>query len=369
MAGTPPTLRIGYTLEQCWHRVPGGTARAALAVAEALWAMDGVELVGVAARHGSAAPAPWTPSIPVGTLCVPRSVLYETWHRFRWPRVERATGPVDVIHATGIALPPRTVPLVVTCHDLAFLRYPDYFTTHGLRFFHAALERTRDDADLVLCSSQATRNDAAAAGIGEDRLRVVELGVTPVEVSENDVAALRRRLGIPGRYVLHLGTSEPRKNRAALRRVASRLPSDTIVVLAGGSGWGDAAVATSQGSERVVDVGFVTEHDKAALLEGAAAFCYPSFWEGFGLPVLEAMAHRTPVVTSVDTSLAEVAGDTALLVDPHDDDAIASALCELLEDAALADRLAAAGAERAADFTWSRTARATRDAYREVATR
>ncbi len=358
---TPP--RVAVTLEQCWHRVPGGTARAALETTRALHAGGGVELVGVAARHRFDPPRPWVPSIPVAMLPLPRLALYEAWHRFGRPPVERATGPVDAIHVTGFAMPPATVPIVATLHDLAFLRYPDWFTRNGLRFFTAAVTRMRRDASLVLCSSEATRADAVDAGIDPARTRVVPLGVDAPTVDPARVTTVRDRFGLRGRYVLHLGTAEPRKNIAALARVADRLPDDVTVVLAGGDGWGDDDVP---GSARVRRVGFVTETEKWALLAGAAVFCYPSLWEGFGLPVAEAMAVGTPVVTSQDTSLAEVVADAGLCVDPGDDDAIADALGRVLGDHDLATGLAAAGRQRAATLSWERNARATMDAYREV---
>lgn len=356
-------LRIAVTLEQCWHRVPGGTARAALETTAAVRATGTVDLVGVAAHHRRPPARPWVPDIPVAMLPLPRRVLYETWHGLGLPPVEWATGPVDVIHVTGLAMPPRTAPMVVTLHDLAFLRFPEYFTRHGLRFFAAALGRIRRDADLVLCSSQATRDDAIAAGIAPARTRVVPLGVAAPEVPRERVADVRDRLGLPDRYVLHLGTAEPRKNTEALVRIAARLPGDVGVVLAGGAGWGAGPGAHDP---RVRRVGFVTETDKWALLAGAEVFCYPSFWEGFGLPVAEAMAVGTPVVTAAGTSLAEVVGDAGICVDPRDDDALATALVEVLDDAGRAATLAAAGRRRAGELTWAANARATLDAYREV---
>lgn len=358
-------LRIAVTLEQCWHRVPGGTARAALDTVEAIRELGAVELVGVAARHRGAPPEPWVPTIPVGMLPVPRPVVYETWHRFDWPPVERATGPVDVIHVTGVAMPPKTAPLVATLHDLAFLRHPEYFTAHGLRFFGAALDRMMRDADEVLCSSEATRIDAEAAGFATDRLRVVPLGVAAPAVEAGHGETLRRRLGIEGRYVLHLGTAEPRKNTAALLRAAPRLAEDVTVVLAGGAGWGD--VPEAMVGSRVRDVGFVDEADKWALLAGAAVVCAPSLWEGFGLPALEAMAVGTPVVTSANTSLEEVVGDAGICVDPRDDDALLAALCLVLDDPATAADLASRGRQRAAAFSWERTAVATLAAYETAA--
>jgi len=358
-------LRVAVTLEQCWHRVPGGTARAALELVDAIRRTGRAELIGVAARHGADPPEPWVPTVPVAMLAVPRVVLYETWHRCGWPPVDQGTGPVDVIHATGVAMPPRSAPIVATLHDLAFLRHPDFFTRRGLRFFHASLQRMRRDAALVLCSSEATRRDAEAAGFAAERLRVVPLGVRAPHVDRAQVAATLRRLGIDGRYVLHLGTAEPRKNTAALVRIAPSLPEDVTVVLAGGAGWGD--VPAPRDDHRVHDVGFVGEADKWALLAGAAVCCVPSLWEGFGLPALEAMAVGAPVVTSAGTALEEVVADAGICVDPRDDVALGAALASVLEDSVTAAEFASRGRERAATFTWERTAAATLDAYTTVA--
>lgn len=375
MPGAHPTLRVAVTLEQCWHRVPGGTARAALEIVDALVAQGEVdvhgesrrlELIGVSARHRDPAPAPWTPTIPVAALGLPRRALYESWHVAGRPAVERATGPVDVIHVTGLAMPPRTVPIVVTLHDLAFRRDPGQFTRNGRHFFDGAWRNIIRDADLVLCSSEATRTDAQDAGIDPARLRVVPLGVRQVEVPDGAIGALRERIGLAGRYVLHLGTAEPRKNRAALLRASRALPDDVAIVLAGSPGWGAGVDPGLAGDREVVDLGFVSEPDKHALLAGAAVFCFPSTWEGFGLPVLEAMSHGTPVVTSAGTSLAEVAGDAALLVEPRDDVALGDALRQVLEDATVATDLRVAGPDRAAAFGWDRTAAATAAAYAEV---
>src|SRR5919106_1104558 len=179
-------MRAAVVIEQCWHRVPGGTAGAVLDQLRAVstagggdqggGAQAGVEQVGVAARHSRPPPEAWRPPIPVRHLPLPRLALYRTWHRLRWPPVERATGPVDVVHATGYAIPPRTAPLVVTMHDLAWRRDPSMFTRNGVRFFEAGLRCVVADADLVLCPSRATLDDCAAAGIEPARLRHVPWG-------------------------------------------------------------------------------------------------------------------------------------------------------------------------------------------------
>jgi len=370
------TLRVGYTIEQCWHRVPGGTATSAIGAARAVAERDDVDLIGVAARHRGLPAPSWVPPIPVRHLALPRRALYESWHTLRRPRVERATGHVDVIHATGMAVPPRTAPLVVTVHDLAFLRYPQHATRNGARFFRRSLELTKRDADLVLCPSDATRRDCVAAGIEPARLRVVPWGVTPRIVTDEtrnaagENRALVRELGlIPGRYILWVGTVEPRKNLAGLAAAFALLERrDLTLALVGPQGWNEdirSHLAPIESQTRVL--GFVGENELGALYEHAAAFCYPSLLEGFGMPVLEAMAAGAPVVTSKGTATEEVLGGCGIAVDPLDPAAIADALASLVDDAAQRSRFASLARQRAAEFTWDRTADLTVAAYHEVA--
>jgi glycosyltransferase involved in cell wall biosynthesis len=368
-------MRAAVVIEQCWHRVPGGTAAAMLEQVRAVAATGRVDQVGVAARHGGPPPAAWRPAIPVRHLPLPRLALYRTWHRLRWPAVERATGPVDVVHATGYAIPPRTAPLVVTLHDLAWRRDPSLFTRNGVRFLESGLRCVIDDADLVLCPSRATLEDCAVAGIGRDRLRHVPWGMTVPDVSDADLSAARQRYGIGGRYVLSVGTLEPRKNLPRLLEAFASVAADrgdVTLVVAGPDGWGGSSAATAATASRLGDrvrlTGFVPQPQLAALYRGASVVCYPSLWEGYGLPVAEALGAGAPVVTSAGTATEElVAGGAGLAVDPRDVDAIAGAVASVLDDDDLADRLRAAGCERAARTTWERTAEATIAAYEEVA--
>jgi glycosyltransferase involved in cell wall biosynthesis len=365
-------LRVALTLEQCWHRVPGGTAVAALALARELAQDPALDLVGVAAAHRRPPEPEWSPPLAVRRLLLPRLALYESWARLRRPRVERATGRVDVIHATAIALPPRSAPIVFTIHDLAFRHYPEHFTRVGLRFFNRNLELARREADLVLCSSLATLADCGGAGFEASRLRHVPLGVDVEVTDASAVKRVRRTYALERPYVLWTGTMEPRKNLAGLLEAFGRLEADVDLVLVGPRGWKEdlarrLASLPEPARRRVRLLGFVPRADLGPLYAGASAFCFPSLLEGFGFPVLEAMAQGTPVVTSAGTSTAELAGDAALLVDPRDSEAIADALDRVLSDGALAERLRRAGPARAAVYTWARTARLVKDAYREVA--
>lgn len=367
----PPAVavpRVALTLEQCWHRVPGGTATSTLALAGALAARDDVEVVGVAARHPEPPAAPFVPPVPVRHLPLPRLALYETWHALRWPRVERATGPVDLVHATAVAVPGAAAPLVVTIHDLAFLAHPEQATRHGLRFFRRGLELTRRHARLVLVPSDATAAECRDAGIDDDRIRVVPWGVEAVPATTADIARAREEHRLDRPYVLFVGTVEPRKNLRRLVEAMGRLGRDDVeLVMVGAEGWNeDLGVLLDALPGRARSLGFVPLADLGPLYAGAAAVAYPSLREGFGLPVLEAMAQGVAVVTSAGTATEEVAGDAAVLVDPTSAAAIADGLDRVLGDPTLAADLGTRARARAAGYTWARTADLTVAAYREA---
>ncbi len=363
---------VAVTVEQCWHRVPGGSATSILGTLRALAGRPELRLIGVAARHRDAPRPSFDVPIPVRHAPIPRQLLYETWHAIGWPSVEQITGPVDVVHGTAVAVPPCDAPLVMTIHDLAFLADPSQPTRHGLRFFRRGTELAAERARLVLVPSQATAEECVAAGFDADRIRLVPWGVTAHPVSEADIAAMRAEHGLVNPYVLFVGTVEPRKNLAAvidgMRSLGGR---DIDLVLVGPDGWNedlDARLARLDGSGvRVHRLGFQPADALAPLYAGCAAFCFPSLREGFGMPVLEAMAHGAPVVTSAGTATAEVAGDDALLVDPHDHGAVGEALVRLVDDPHLADDLRRRGRVRAGDYTWARTGDLTAAAYAEVA--
>ena len=359
MSGVPSPLRIAYTLEQCWHPVPGGSAVSALEVLRRLVGRDDVELVPVAGRHAAPPDDAFVPVVAPRQLPIARPWLYESWNRLGRPRVERATGRVDVCHST-VAIPAGThAPHVVTVHDVAFVHTPARFSRHGARVMRAGLERCRG-ADLLLVPSRATADDLGALGFDPGRLRVVPWGVEPVAVAANDLQRVRDRYSLPERFVLFVGTVEPRKNLAGLARAMRHVAEPMPLVVAGAAGWGDAPPA----SDGVRFVGFVPPADLPALYAAATVFAYPSLQEGYGMPIVEAMAQGVPVVTSLGSATEEVAGGAAVLVDPNDPVSIAGGI-----DRASAERdaLTAAGTARAAELTWERTAELTVAAYREVA--
>ncbi len=358
---SPAPLRVAYTFEQSWHRVPGGTAVAALKVAELLARRDDLRLVGVAGRHLRRPRSEFTPPVPVRSLPIGGPWLYQSWLRLRWPKVETATGPVDVVHATGLVPAACDAPLVVTVHDLAWQHHPEHFTRHGLAVFERSLEMIRERAALVLCASRSTMDDCAAAGIEPARLRHVPLGVEVETPTIEDLRRVRHRYGLPADYVLFVGTIETRKNLARLVEAVGRLERPLPLVVAGAPGWGDCDLEPAGVEVRFL--GFVPDEDLPAIYAGAEVFCYPSLMEGYGLPVLEAMAQGVPVVTSLGTATEEVAEGAAVLVDPLDVADIARGIESALEHH---DQLAREGRRRALQASWRRTADLTVAAYQEL---
>lgn len=368
-AGVVHPIRVAYTLEQCWHPVPGGTARAALKIAAEIEDRDDVQLHQVAGRHAVLPAREFRPGGKVAMLPLARPLLYETWTRLRWPRVESVTGPIDVAHATGLVPCASGAPLVVTLHDLAFLHDPAKFSKHGVRIMMRSLEVIKRRADRVLCASRATIDDCVAAGIDAARLRLVPLGVDPARASSFAVEAIRRQYSLPDEFVLFVGTLEPRKNlqrlveAMAYRQVGQGGRSRQTLVVAGAPGWGDVATAPADVDVRFL--GFVPDAELGALYAAASVFAYPSEREGFGLPVAEAMAQGTAVVTSAGTSTEEVAGGAAVLVDPFDIASIADGLNAANDRK---EELSAGSLRRAAELGWDIAADRTVAVYRELVT-
>lgn len=354
-------VRVAYTLEQCWHRVPGGTAVSAIEVARAMpFVRPDIELLGVSGRHGEDSEVTFDISIDVAGLPISGPLLYETSLRFRQPRVERVLSDIDVLHNTSIIPFATKGKMVSTVHDLAFLHHPDFFTRHGNAVFARSLKVLKKRAAMLLCSSTATVNDCLEAGFSSDRVRLVPLGVRAERVSNEQIAQVRSALHLPSEFILFVGTLEPRKNLVMLVEALNGQVDLPPLVVAGAQGWGEISVSAS---DKVKFLGHVEERFLGGLYAAASVMVYPSLWEGFGLPVLEAMAQGTPVVTSQLISTEEVAGGAAVLVDPRSAESIRNGIRNALADRS---KLSQLGIERVAQATWQKTAQLTAAIYDEV---
>lgn len=300
-------------------------------------------------------------------LLPPRWVTY-AWLRRRLPLpVEAIVGPVDLVLAPDFVAPPAArARTLVTVHDLSFLTVPEHADPGLRRYLTAAVPPALRRAAHVIAVSETTRRDVITRlGLAPDRVTTVYNGVSdrfrPLDAPAR--AAARARLGLPARCIVTLGTIEPRKNHLGLLRafrlVAAAQP-DVALVIGGRRGWLDQAVfdeVTHLGlGDRVRFLGPVPDTDLPALYAAATVFAFPSWYEGFGLPPLEALACGTPVVASAASSLPEVCGEAALLIDPADTAGLADALARLLTNDALRADLAARGPAQAARFTWAATA-------------
>jgi glycosyltransferase involved in cell wall biosynthesis len=312
--------------------------------------------------------ASWRVARPLGRLA---------WEQLVLP-VALARARVDVCHGPAHAMPAACpCPAVVTVHDLSFFRTPRAFPRAQGFYLRAATRLSvRRAAALIAVSAFTARELVALLGAPAARVHVVPNGVDPMfrPVTPDEVDRVRARLALPAHFLLTVGTLQPRKNLGTLlagyAALSAASPATPDLVIAGGSGWGgvapEAEAARLGIGDRVHVLGYVDDADLPALYRGADVLAYPSRYEGFGLPALEAMACGTPVAVADAASLPEVTGDAAIHVDPDDPSAWAVALGALLADDARRGALVEAGLARAARYTWSRAARETAGVYAHV---
>ena len=294
---------------------------------------------------------------------------------------ELRKNPVDVLHVQFTAPPFAPCPVVVSIHDLSFEHLPETFKRRSRAQLRLTVRRSARKAAHILALSEHARADIVATyGIAPERVTAIPLAAAdrfrPV-TDERELQRVRHTYEIAGDYILTVGSIQPRKNLGRLILAYARLRRDAPqgvhprLVIVGRQAWvfGETlrAIRESGFADSIILTGYVPEADLPALYSGASCFVYPSFFEGFGLPPLEAMNCGVPVITGNRTSLVEVVGDAGILVDPLDPDAIASALLRVLNDRDLCDALRVKGLNRSRQFHWQETAKRTLEVYERAA--
>ncbi|HEX6383539.1 MAG TPA: glycosyltransferase family 1 protein [Anaerolineae bacterium] len=315
--------------------------------------------------------------------------LYRLWYRLRLPLpVQWLTGRLDLFHSPDFVLPPVSgrIPTLLTVHDLSFIHYPATFPQELVTYLNEVVPRSIKRAAHVLADSQATKDDLLGIWqVAPEKITVLYSGVSSTFQPVTDASkltAVREKYNLgKAPYTLSVGTIQPRKNYQMLIRafapVAANWPHN--LVIAGGKGWlyqdMMAEAARQRLENRVRFLGFVDDADLPALYSAATLFVFPSLYEGFGLPLLEAMACGVPVITSNTSSLPEVAGklaggqEPAVLLSPHEQAAWTETIDQLLADSGRRAQLVAAGFQQVRRFTWTKAARRLLEIYRSLGSR
>ncbi len=310
-----------------------------------------------------------------------RSLWTPSHHRFERlaMSVELFLDPLDVFHSPDF-IPPRKTrpPNVITIHDLAFLLYPRFLTPAAARYYGQIDPSSRSAAHIIAVSQSTKRDVTRLLGVPEDRVSVIyeaaNSSTRPLDKTQAK-QHVREKYQIEGDFILFVSTIEPRKNLPTLLAAYSKLrdqyKSVAPLVVAGHKGWltdeVDQAIEKYKLGDKVCFLGAVPNDELVYLYNAARVFALPSFYEGFGLPPLEAMASGTPVIVSNVSSLPEVVGDAGILLDPNDIDGWTVELHRVLTDDTLHAEMSAKGLKRAARFSWERAARETLNVYRKVA--
>jgi glycosyltransferase involved in cell wall biosynthesis len=367
---------VAFHVDQLFSPSPGGIGTYVRRLVPALAAHDpSLDVKLFHARFEGAAPERWMRKFWVEEL--PRNItwLYPRWNLTGRPPLPTTLATQDIVHGPSPAsIPPASShqKLVVTVHDLAFLIVPQHFPRKWRSMYRLGLRAAVRRADAIITPSRNTAEDLLTrTNVDPDRVHVVPLAASP-EPSDTDPELVLSRLKVHPPYLLFVGTLEPRKNLVRLIRAYRRAAATGIphsLVLAGRLGWHHQQLHRElalRGPGEVVLTGGVGDDELDALYRHASAFVYPAIYEGFGLPVLEAMVRGVPVITSNSSALPEVSGGAALEIDPESVREIAAAIETLVTDTALSEKLAARGRARAERFSWDETARQTLEVYEKV---
>jgi len=294
--------------------------------------------------------------------------------------VELRRRPVDILHVQYTSPPFTPCPVVNTIHDLSFEHLPETFKRRSWRQMRLTIRRSAQSAAHILTDCDFARDDILKTyGIAPERVTAVPLAAavrfSPVR-DERELDRVRNKYGINGKYILTVGSIQPRKNIPRLIRAYSMLCSERNLeplpklVVVGKRGWlYEDTLATAESStvrDRIILTGYVDDKDLPALYSAASCFVYPSYFEGFGIPPLEAMRCGTPTITGDRTCFPEIIGDAGLMVDPFDEQAIKLGIVRVLTEQTLRDELIEKGLKRANSYDWLKTARQTLDVYESV---
>jgi len=318
-----------------------------------------------------------SPSVHIISTSLASRFMRIAWEQTALPILARQHR-LDLLHS-----PHYTMPLlhpcksVVTFHDMTFFLYPELHEWYKRIYFPAIIRASARRADAIIADSESTRQDILRTlKLDASKVFSVPLGVSVdfFHRSPSEVARVREKFRLPNSFILSVGVLEPRKNFPTLVRAFKNLVERELshsLVIAGKKGWQYEEIFNTVRNldlqSRVLFLDYVPQNDLPSLYHAADLFVYPSLYEGFGLPVLEAMACGTPVITSNISSMPEITGDAALLVNPRDETELVDAMQRVLTDNALRDKLARNGLERAKQFSWERTARETLAVYEQVA--
>ncbi len=364
-------MRVGVHADPAAHQIPGGVGMYVRnLLTELLKDGAGAAVQPILSNHADV-PLAWSAADLIRTP-LPFGVQYAAWNYLGQPKISK---PLDVVHATGLAIPP--VPgaaLVATIHDLAVEHMPEVVPPPWRQIYRRGLRRAVGEAAVICAVSQATRTELVERfSVDPDRIHVTPEAPNVTPQSRSDPAILER-LGLDCPFILNLSTVEPRKNQVRLIRAFAAASSELDgfkLVIAGVPGWAQEEVETliqsQQLTTRVILPGKVSNAELVALYGKASVFAFPSLYEGFGLPLIEALGFGIPSVASTSPALRELGSDAALYVDPADTEDLGNALVQLASDEALRERLSEAGKLRAAGYTWERTAAATMQAYTRAA--
>ena len=322
---------------------------------------------------------PWlkAPNAELREFRLPNRFVFDPFsYFFNFPKIDRLLGGIDVLFSPHflISALSKTCPRTITFHDLSFWHYPNFFSPRK-RWWHLSLgiKNQARAADKIIAVSNSTKQDLVNFWkINPEKIFVIHSGIAenfkPRPQNDPKLEHIKKKYNLPDNFIFYFGTIEPRKNIIALIKAFERCASqfqneDLRLVIAGRLGWLFKDIIktarTSKFKEKIIFTGFIDDVDKPYIYNLAKIFVYPSFFEGFGFPPLEAMASGVPTITSNASSLPEIVGDAGIMIDPYKIDELAAAMEFVLSDAALRRELVRKGLERTKQFSWEKTARET----------